>query len=308
MKKLLLIIILIGIAYVLYSQLENQESKRYKFSVIVLPDTQNYSKSFPSIFCEQTKWIIENKKKLNIVFVSHMGDIVDSGGSDLREWENAANCMKNLNGKVPYGIIPGNHDSDIAGKKESGFKIFNEYFPAQDNNHYVNNENNFQTIEVYSKKILFLNLSIEANDKELEWAQKVLNDNKDKYVILTTHKYLHDYDNKLSQGHEYSKNGNSGQQIWDKLIYKNCNIKMVWSGHYHKESGENLILTKNSCGDDVQQIVQDYQSRENGGNGLLRIYEFDIKNKNIKVKTYSPFTKTYEKDFDSEFELKFIIP
>lgn len=301
MKKLLLIIVLVLITILLYSQLGEN-----KFTVVVLPDTQNYSKNNPSTFCNQTDWIIKNKEKLNIVFVSHMGDIVDSGGSSLKEWEAAANCMKILNGKIPYGIIPGNHDSDIAHKKESGFKTFNKYFPAQDNNHYINNENNYQIVNIFNKKILFLNLSIEANNKELEWAAKIANDNKDKYIILTTHKYLHDYNNKLSQGHEYSKYGNSGQAIWDKLVYKNCNIKMVWSGHYHGDDGENHIITKNSCGDDVNQIVQDYQSRENNGNGLLRIYEFDINRKNIKVKTYSPFIDKYETDNDSEFELDFI--
>ena len=289
MKKLLLIIILIGIASLIYSRLEKN-----KFSIIVLPDTQIYSKLYPQIFCKQTDWILQNKEKLNIVFVSHMGDIVDDGGSDLKQWENAKTCMDKLNGKIPYGIIPGNHDSDIAHKKESGFKTFRKYFPAYE-------ENNFQNINVYGKKILLLNLSIEANDKELEWAQNIINQDKDKYIILTTHKYLHDYDDKLSQGHEYSKNGNSGQQIWDKLIYKNCNIKMVWSGHYHGKDGENKIITKNICNQEVPQIVQDYQSRENGGNGLLRIYTFS-KDK-ISVKTYSPLINTYETDEDSKCEL-----
>lgn len=291
MKKILFIIILIILAVFLYIQLEN-----HKFSIIVLPDTQNYSKNYPQIFCKQTDWIVKNKEKLNIVFVSHMGDIVDSGGSSLREWDNAKNCMSKLDGNIPYGIIPGNHDSDIASQKESGFTTFRKYFPKYE-------ENNFQNIEVFDKKILFLNLAIEANDKELEWAQNIINQNKDKYIILTTHKYLHDYDKKLSQNHEYSEYGNSGQAIWDKLIYNNCNIKMVWSGHYHGKDGENMMLTKNSCGQDVYQIVQDYQSRINGGNGLLRIYTFN-RNK-ISVKTYSPLIDMYEDDKNSDFELDF---
>ncbi len=291
MKKLLLIIPLLIIAFLLNSQIENKS-----FSVIVLPDTQNYSKSYPHIFCNQIDWILKNKSKLNIAHVSHMGDIVDSGGLNMKEWENAKKCISKLDGNISYGIIPGNHDSDIPHKKESGFSIFKMYFPKYE-------ENNFQEINIYGRKILFLNLSIEANDKELNWAQNIINQNKDKYIILTTHKYLHDYDNKLSQGHEYSKYGNSGQDIWNKLIYKNCNIKMVWSGHYHKKTGENMITEKNICGQDVYQIVQDYQSRENGGNGLLRIYTFY--NDKIKVKTYSPFTDKYEKDNDSEFILKY---
>lgn len=303
MKKIWLIIFIVLIVSICYKTYTDK-----KFSVIVLPDTQNYSKSLPGIFCNQTNWIIENKRRLNIAFVSHMGDIVDSGGSNLQEWENASDCMKTLNGKIPYGVMPGNHDSDMAHNKESGFKTFNKYFPAINSNHYPDNENNYHIINVFDKKILFLNLSIEPNNEELDWAKGIIDKNKDTYIILSTHKYLHDYDNKLSQGHEYSKNGNSGQAIWDKLIYKNCSIKMVWSGHYHKEDGENMIITKNSCGQNIPQIVQDYQSRENGGNGLLRIYQFDLNKNIIKVKTYSPLLKKYEKDENSEFDIKLEFP
>ncbi len=299
MRKILLLIILLIIAGLLSIQIDNA----YKFSVIVLPDTQNYSKDNPKIFCDQIDWILKNKKRLNIVYVSHMGDIVDNGGLDIKQWDNASNCMKKLNKEIPYGILPGNHDSDIPHKKESGFKIYNKYFPAKDDNHYINNENNFETIKVLNNKILFLNLGIEPNDKELAWAKSVAEQNKDKYIILTTHKYLHDYDNELSQSNTYSKYGNSGQNIWNKLVYNNCNIKMIWSGHYHQKTGENKIVTKNSCGEDVNQIIQDYQGRENGGNGLLRIYTFS--KDTIKVKTYSPFIDKYERDDNSQFELRF---
>ena len=34
------------------------------------------SQSFPGIFMAQTRWIVENRKALNIEFVSHLGDIV----------------------------------------------------------------------------------------------------------------------------------------------------------------------------------------------------------------------------------------
>ena len=39
------------------------------FSIVVLPDTQNYSTSYPNIFSAQTQWIANNKDALNIVFL-----------------------------------------------------------------------------------------------------------------------------------------------------------------------------------------------------------------------------------------------
>nr|MBA2563177.1 hypothetical protein [Chitinophagaceae bacterium] len=54
-------------------------------------------------------------------------------------------------------------------------------------------------------------------------------------------------------------------------------------------------------GNTVETIASDYQSRTNGGNGLLRIYEFDPSINNIAAQTYSPFTNTYETDSSSLF-------
>ena len=35
-----------------------------EFSIIVLPDTQKYSESYPELFYDQTNWIVENKGEL----------------------------------------------------------------------------------------------------------------------------------------------------------------------------------------------------------------------------------------------------
>ncbi len=76
------------------------------FTIIVLPDTQYYSEGYPSIFDSQTQWIIENKESLNIVFVTHLGDIVDHWWVP-EEFENANNSLSKLDGNVPYGVLPG---------------------------------------------------------------------------------------------------------------------------------------------------------------------------------------------------------
>ena len=47
------------------------------FTIIVLPDTQYYSESFPAVFDNQTQWIADNIEQMNIVFVTHLGDVVD---------------------------------------------------------------------------------------------------------------------------------------------------------------------------------------------------------------------------------------
>ncbi len=49
------------------------------FTIVALPDTQNYSQSYPQIFTSQTQWILSNQASQNIAFVAHEGDITNNG-------------------------------------------------------------------------------------------------------------------------------------------------------------------------------------------------------------------------------------
>ena len=79
------------------------------FTLVVLPDTQFYSESYPATFTAQTQWIVNQRAARNIVFVTHLGDIVNVATTES-QWVNADTAMSLLDGQVPYGMGPGNHD------------------------------------------------------------------------------------------------------------------------------------------------------------------------------------------------------
>ena len=98
-------------------QTTNSSVAKENFSIIVIPDTQFYSQTFPFIFNVQTQWIVDNRDTWNIVYVAHTGDIVNNYFSNV-EWQNASRAMSILeeaiseqfpNG-IPYGVVPGNQD------------------------------------------------------------------------------------------------------------------------------------------------------------------------------------------------------
>ncbi len=82
------------------------------FSIAVIPDTQHYkgqkTKSEPNstkaltnpVFKAYTSWIADNLKSQRIVFVSHVGDIVDINNRE--QWTIARRHMDRLHGQVPY--------------------------------------------------------------------------------------------------------------------------------------------------------------------------------------------------------------
>ena len=96
--------------------------------MVMLPDTQQYSRSFPELFYAQTQWIKENRDKENIVFVTHVGDVVNDRKKDTNQWVVAHKAMSVLDGVVPWGVAIGNHDYDSTACRPDQATAFLEYF------------------------------------------------------------------------------------------------------------------------------------------------------------------------------------
>jgi hypothetical protein len=223
----------------------------------------------------------------------------------MEQWAVASKCLGKLEGIVPYSVIPGNHDFDTPHDKSSGFKSFDATFPVSRfsmfswyGGNFENNRNNFEIINAVGMKLLFLNLEIEPSDEALAWANGIVKAYPDSFTIISTHKYLGLGSGAPDTNLSFSKNGNVGWSIWKKLVYSNCSISMVLSGHYH---GNNHITTNNSCEKPVHQIVQDYQALDNGGNGWLRIYTFTPEERKVSVSTYSPYLNKFNNKDDNKF-------
>ncbi len=131
-KRILFLTLLVsGLLAFGISAAENAEgvSKDLRpFTLIVLPDTQVYARHYPEIFYKQTEWIKGNAGKENIVFVSHVGDIVEDGSTQPQEWEVANKAMSVLDGVVPWAVAIGNHDYDTANVSDGPVTNFLKYF------------------------------------------------------------------------------------------------------------------------------------------------------------------------------------
>ena len=94
-----------------------------KFTLILLPDTQCYVERHPDMLTDQVDWILGQQEPRNIVFVSHVGDIVEHYDNPL-EWERADAMLSRLIGVVPFSLLPGNHDLSPTGEATA----FNRHF------------------------------------------------------------------------------------------------------------------------------------------------------------------------------------
>ena len=291
------IVIITSIFFIADAQSNAIESKEY-FSIVVIPDTQYYSANHSWIFENQTKWIIENIESMNIVFVTHLGDLVDHP-LRLEEWDNANKSMSKLDDNVPFGVLPGNHDgveniNDLANYNTYfGFDRFSNeswYGGAYQNI----NSNNYQFFSGEEDDFLIFHIQYNPSDDVLSWASEVIDKYPRRRVIVSTHDFVH--------GYNYYSNSRSkiGDFMWDKLVKPHADqIFLVLSGHYENEDR----ITSLEDGYFVHQLLSDYQSRPEGGNGWLRIIKFSTIDDEISIKTYSPYLNQYETDSNSQFIL-----
>jgi len=263
------------------------------FSLVVLPDTQYYSRDNPEIFMNQTKWIVENIDELTIRFVVHEGDIVQNYNS-TSEWDNANKSLSILDNIVPYLLVPGNHDIPTG--------MFNEYFPRKRferlpwfGGSLGGMNNSYMVFSDEGLNFVILGLELCPSNETLGWGNEVLSNNSDRLAIVVTHGYLD------SNAERYIHRCGSTEYIWDRLLKTNGNVFMVLSGHVHAEAYRKDTVN----GKEVHQMLADYQGRTNGGNGWLRVLSFDATNRLIHVTTYSPYLNEFESDGDSKFSFEY---
>jgi hypothetical protein len=268
------------------------------FTIILLPDTQHYPENYPQIFDNQTQWIIENKEKLNIVFVTHLGDIVNNWNS-LNSWEDANSSMSKLDNKIAWGILPGDQDGAPVAENLTNYNVYFGYQRFCDKNWYGGayhneNTNSYQLFSAGGDDYLFFHIQNAPNDDILIWANNTINKYPNRKVIVSTHDYL--------AGFGINVRSDIGEGIWQKFIKPNSDqIFLVLCGHWPEEGRR----TDKSEYFSVHQLLANYQFRTNGGNGWLRILKFVPLQDKIFVKTYSSFLNQYETDLNSDFVLEF---
>jgi len=270
------------------------------FTIILLPDTQYYSDSYPYIFTSQTQWIVDNKDSLNIVFVIHEGDIVNHP-DDLIEWDRANTSLSLLDGVVPYSLLLGNHDTPEFSRNSTNFNntFATSRFEAMGSLGGVYTEgkldNAYYTFNSGEINWLVLALEYVPRDDRQEWAKSIGENFPKHNVIGMTHAYLDNGGSRLTWVND----------PWEKVFSQLENMRYVFCGHINNPPiSAKRRVDQGKNGAEVHQILANYQGLDpEGGNGYLRIMKFDTDLNNVEVETYSPYLDEYLRDDDNEFTL-----
>lgn len=286
------------------------------FTVVVIPDTQAYlgagTKRTPDstdpvtnqVLANHVRWIRENVREQNIVFVSHVGDIVDINNE--AEWQVAKTHLDGLFGVVPFGLVVGNHDMKISGNAS----LFQKCFPAErfkdfpwyggsfepagpEQARFGDNVNSYQLFSASGLDFVILHLECNAPDEVLAWAGQMLTRYQSRRALISTHMdlgvlekpkteegFISDPKGRMKWSKIHGARGNSAVQMWEKLYRKHANLGFVFSGDQSRVTALRLSAP-GEHGNTVHSLLSDYMSE-----GPLRLYRFLPTENKVRVITY----------------------
>ena len=308
------------------------------FTYAVIPDTQSYdgegrhtkhgrkpgvgptrNEKFDAI----VDWIAANAERENILFVSHTGDIVDVNND--YQWRFASNAMSRLDGKLPYAVVPGNHDMADNGDTS----LFRRYFPVSryDGNAWYagtfhgftnsiglfvsgGNANSICLFGQGDEKFAVVHIECNAPDPVLKWAAKELERYPDRHVIVATHQDLGAIERKNARRIEQDTAGLTkeerakykpdmsilGRMEWHKRHGKDGNSgKAIWEKFTSRQRNAFLVVSGDQGMIKITRVDERgvhgnmvYSLMQDTGGGFVRIFRFVPSEKKIHCYTVDP--------------------
>ena len=300
------------------------EAAAAPFAVVVLPDTQNMVADHPEVWAAMIDWIIASREALDIRFVVHEGDITDANST--AEWQTVYAKMVELElAGIPYSLLPGNHDLGVGGSAADRWaEPLNAFFPvarlatlpgwggsfAPDGS-----ENTYHHFAGGAGEWLVVSLEFGPRQEVIAWADAVLAAHPGHHAILVTHTYLYNDDLHHSleaYGHDWSPHAYGlaaepggaadGLELWDALVRRHANLVMVLAGHVPHTG---YVASRGDHGNDVHQLLANYQTLPEGGGGWLRLLTIDPEAEEVTVTTYSPWLDRFKNDPENAFSFSY---
>jgi len=291
MKKVFLLI-LITMILVLYipagiARAEFAEDNNDTFSIVWLSDTQDMSfHKYNGAMSKMGKWIAENRERLDIRYIVQTGDAVENGAAP-KQWQEFDTMYYHFKDDIPYIGVAGNHEVKKNGYIE--YLARPEVKAIPESQRFHDGESSYVTIEADGCKLILIGVGYGVEKESAPWVTQVLKEHADYTAILLMH------DN-LTHSQKF---GITGKWMFENLVTKCPNIRLVLSGHVCDTSGRQDPIDDDGDGKPdriVTQMMYDYQHYKEKC-GQLRILQFNTKTHSITVSTYSPVTNRYYRDY-----------
>jgi hypothetical protein len=272
------------------------------FSFAVMPDTQQeVLRPSDTRFRNRTEWLARNEAALDLRFVTHSGDVVNWDTPDHAQYEVASAAMRPLeNADIPYSLAVGNHDTAAVcpggsacdpSRTSALFRdtsTFNDYFTAarfgavRGAFEAEKVDNSYSTFSAGGVKWMVLVLEMWPRPAAVDWAKRVVAAHDDHNVMVVTHSYL----DQVGDFAEVPRNParTAPEQLFDDLISRYANIKLVFSGHV------GLLAQRVDTGVHGNKVHSFLETFHDPRTNPVRLVTVDTRAATLKTWVYSPYT------------------
>lgn len=221
------------------------------------------------------------------VALSHLGDnilLVSSTGNHDYNWGvnaeinnrgsslfNSMKCLSTLRNREPLQFENGKYDNIIV------------------------------PIKLQDEPLNIISLEFGPRKEVIQWADSIVRANPKKKYILMTHEWMTRSGERIITGSYAdmqmpSISHSNPQEIWEKMVYPNDNILCVLCGH---NGFCKYLFSTNQAGRDVCQILFNLQYQDNGGDGMVQLWEFPDSESVINISVYNTITRKFHTDPDT---------
>lgn len=275
-------------------------------TVFVFPDTQTYTIWKEAGYVAMVDWIVASETELNPVFVSHVGDVIQSFATDPEEWEFASAQMQRITDiGVPWATLPGNHDY-YSGTRDT--TQLDTYFPlatftAMDtfvDSYDTSSANQAHLVDIRGRQLLIISLEFGVRDIVLDWADSLIKTYSNTPVMIVTHAYLATSGLRLTSDDPHApSNGyglgsvalgqvNNGDDIWNAIVASNSNVLFVFSGHVgDADTGSKIKEDVRADGSLCHQVLTNWQYYTYPFTGYMSVLKFT--SNTVTMRTYTNY-------------------
>ncbi|MDX9948145.1 MAG: DNRLRE domain-containing protein [Bacteroidales bacterium] len=258
------------------------------FTFVVIPDPQNETEYNPAMLTSQMDWIINHRYPDNLVFVTCVGDLVNSGSWE--EYLTADAAFDRLdNAGVPYSLGIGNHESSSLWSRFFGVSRFSSksWFGGS-----YNDMNTYSLFSASGHDFILINLQFSPTTDIINWADNLLSTYSNRRAIVEQHDILN-VDNSWLNRSSYD------------ALRDHPNLFLMVCGHMNTSTdGAAYVAGTGTDGHTIHVVLANYQAISYG-NGYLRLLRFSPANDRIYMTTYSPWTKSSLTTYPDRMELAY---
>jgi hypothetical protein len=236
------------------------------FKIVVIGDVQNHQSGLSSL----TSSIVSMS---DVAFVAQMGDVSNNCTTgEYNVTDPAFDLLITGAVKVPYGVVPGNHDSCSTFENYYGISRWDgstsPVYPAGYYKGSLDNRNHYFFFSADGMDFIIFFLQYSPTAAVFTWANNLMAANVSRRAIVVSHNILNYNDAWVNQTTYTS-------------LSANPNLFLMLCGHMHAASdGEALRTETRTSMDPVHIIMTDYQDM---GSNMLRTLTFSPASDTITV-------------------------